>query len=62
MTRIKVRFKSPPQGQNRRLIWDTFFSTKAEAGVSVKYPISELLDLDHRGLKGVCFRCDVARS
>lgn len=49
----KVRFKGQPQGQNRRLVWDAFFSTKAEDKTSVKYPIARLLNLDHQQMKEV---------
>jgi DnaJ-domain-containing protein 1 len=50
---IKVRFKGQLLSQNRRLIWDAFFSTKAEDQASVKYPIARLLGLDHQGMKEV---------
>jgi DnaJ domain len=50
---IKVRFKGQPQSPNCQLIWDTFFSTKAEEDPSVKHPLGRLLRLDHQGLKEV---------
>ncbi|HZS05189.1 MAG TPA: J domain-containing protein [Blastocatellia bacterium] len=50
---IRVRFKGQPAGQNRRLVWDAFFSTKAEDQASVKYPLARLLGLDHHGMKEV---------
>jgi DnaJ domain len=50
---IKVRFKGRPESPIRQLIWDTFFSTKAEGDPSVKYPMGRLLGLDHQGLKEV---------
>ena len=50
---IKVRFKNLAPAQNRRLIWDAFFSTKAEDDTSIKYPINKLLRLDHQRLKEI---------
>ena len=50
---ITVRFKDRSTPENRKLIWDVFFSTKAEDDVSVKYPLSQLLEMDRQGLKQV---------
>ncbi len=50
---ITVRFKNRSIPENRKLIWDVFFSTKAEDDISVKYPLNQLLEMDRQGLKRV---------
>ncbi|MBM2848582.1 MAG: hypothetical protein HW418_1524, partial [Anaerolineales bacterium] len=42
---VSIRFKDRPAPENRKLLWDVFFSTRAENDVSVKYPLSRLLKM-----------------
>ena len=42
---VSSRFKDRPAPENRKLLWDVFFSTRAENDVSVKYPLSRLLKM-----------------
>ncbi len=50
---IKIRFGKQPASQDRRLIWDTFFSTRAENDEMVKYPLHQLRRMDRESLKAV---------
>ena len=50
---VAVRFKNRPATDNRKLIWDSFFSTKADDDATVKYPLDQLLEMDRQGLKQV---------
>jgi hypothetical protein len=50
---ITIRFKRVPITGKPKLIWDVFFSTKAEDDHSVKYPLSQMLEMDHEKLKAV---------
>jgi hypothetical protein len=48
-----IRFKDRPAPENRKLLWDVFFSTRAENDASVRYPLSRLLNMGREELKGV---------
>ncbi len=48
-----IRFKGWPAPENRKLLWDVYFSTRAENDTSVKYPLSRLLNMGREELKGV---------
>ncbi|MCP4543786.1 MAG: J domain-containing protein [Chloroflexi bacterium] len=50
---IKIRFGGRPSSGNPRLIWNVFFSTKNEYDRSVKYPLSQLAQMDRQELKQV---------
>ena len=50
---IKLRFKNQPRPKNQTLIWDIFFSTKIEDDRSVKYSLTQLMQLDREALKQV---------
>jgi hypothetical protein len=50
---ISIRFKDRPMVEGRKLLWDVFFSTRVENDVSVKYPLSRLLEMGREELKGV---------
>ena len=50
---ISIRFKDRPMVEGRKLLWDVFFSTQVEKDISVKYPLSRLLGMDHQELKAV---------
>jgi len=50
---ITIRFKSAPVTGKPKLIWDVFFSTKAEDDPSVKYSLSQMLEMDHEKLKAI---------
>ena len=50
---VAVRFKHRPATDNRKLIWASFFSTKADDDATVKYPLDQLLEMDRQGLKQV---------
>jgi DnaJ-domain-containing protein 1 len=42
---IKIRFKGSPVPPGRTLVWDEFFSTRAEQDPRVKYPLDLLLQM-----------------
>lgn len=48
-----IRFKDRSAPENRKLLWDVFFSTRAENDASVRYPLSRLLNMGREELKGV---------
>jgi len=50
---VSIRFKDRPTPQNRKLLWDVFFSTRAENDASVKHPLSRLLEMGRQELKEV---------
>ena len=50
---VKIRFGDRPPPGNQRLIWSVFFSTKNEEDRSVKYPLSQLTQMDRQELKQV---------
>jgi hypothetical protein len=50
---ISICFKDRPMVEGRKLLWDVFFSTRVENDVSVKYPLSRLLEMGREELKGV---------
>jgi len=50
---ITIRFKSALLTGKPKLIWDVFFSTKDVDNHSVKYPLSQMLKMDHEKLKAV---------
>src|SRR5574341_647234 len=48
-----IRFKGRPTPENRKLLWDMFFSTRTENDTSVKYPLGRLLKMGRPELKDV---------
>ena len=50
---VAVRFKNRPATDNRKLVWDSFFSTKTRDDAAVRYPLDQLLEMDRQGLKQV---------
>ena len=50
---VSIRFKDRPAPENRKLLWDMFFSTRTENDASVKYSLSCLLKMGREELKGV---------
>jgi hypothetical protein len=42
---IKIRFRGSPVPVGRTLVWDEFFSTKAEQDPGVRYPLGLLLQM-----------------
>ena len=50
---VKIRFGEEPAPKHRGLVWDTFFSTKAESSGAAKYSLDELRRMDRQTLKGV---------
>lgn len=55
MTRleIKIRFKGSPVPLGRTLVWDEFFSTKAERDPGVNYPLDLLLEMEREERKEI---------
>jgi DnaJ-domain-containing protein 1 len=43
-----VRFKHRPAPDRPALIWDDFFSTRKVHDASVKYPLAQLLQMEHQ--------------
>jgi hypothetical protein len=50
---IKIRFRGSPVPPGRTLVWDEFFSTKAEQDPGVKYPLDLLLQMGREERKEV---------
>jgi hypothetical protein len=48
-----IRFKDRPAPGGRKLLWDVFFSTRAENDATVKYPLSRLLKMGREEMKSV---------
>lgn len=48
-----IRFKDRAAPENRKLLWDVFFSTRVDNDVSVKYPLGRLLKMGRQELKEV---------
>ena len=49
----QIRFKSLPSAQNKKYIWNEYFTTKDESDSSVRYNMKSLLEMDHERLKAV---------
>jgi hypothetical protein len=50
---IKIRFRGSPVPPGRTLVWDEFFSTKAERDLGVRYPLDLLLKMGREERKEV---------
>jgi len=50
---VKIRFRGQPLPPNRTLVWDEFFSTKNADHPSVRYPMSQLCQMDRPQRKEV---------
>ena len=50
---LAIRFKYRRAPETPRLVWDLFFSTKAHPSTAVKYPLSQLSQMDRQQLKQV---------
>ncbi len=50
---ITFRFGQYPTSNHQQLVWDVFFSTRAYDSVSVKYPLSRLIAMEHDELRSV---------
>jgi hypothetical protein len=48
---LKIRFKDRPISGSQKLVWDVFFSTRAENDSSVKYPFPQLLQMSREAFK-----------
>ncbi|WP_280634059.1 J domain-containing protein [Tissierella pigra] len=49
----KIRFEYVGKEFSKKYVWDEYFSTKSVDDVTVKYPISKLLNFDKQELKEV---------
>ncbi|MDU5080134.1 J domain-containing protein [Tissierella carlieri] len=49
----KIRFEYVDEGFSKKYVWDEYFSTKLIDDMTVKYPISKLLNLHKQELKEV---------
>ena len=50
---ITFRFGQYPTSNHQQLVWDVFFSTSTYDSVSVKYPLSRLIAMEHDELRSV---------
>src|SRR5262249_9197885 len=50
---VAIRFKNRSASGKRVLVWDAFFSTKAEDDASVKYSLNHLLKMSHEEMKAI---------
>ena len=50
---LKIRFEGRPVPEQTVLVWDEFFSTKAESDAAVRFPLSQLLQMDCEQFKEV---------
>jgi hypothetical protein len=50
---LKIRFEGRSVPDHGVLIWNEFFSTKAVDDPSVRYPLRQLLQMDHEALEEV---------
>jgi DnaJ domain len=50
---LTIRFGRHATPERPTLVWNVFFSTRATSPTSVKYPLSDLLQMDHHELKAV---------
>ncbi len=50
---MTFRFGRQPAPDHPPLVWEVFFSTKTPDPIAVKYPLSQLIAMDHDELKAV---------
>ncbi len=50
---ITFRFSREPAPGHPPLVWDVFFSTRTHDQISVKYPLSRLIPMEHDEFKSV---------
>ncbi|WMM23944.1 hypothetical protein RBU61_13555 [Tissierella sp. MB52-C2] len=49
----KIRFEYVGEGFSKKYVWDEYFSTKSIDDMTVKYPISKLLNFHKQELKEI---------
>ena len=49
----QIRFKNLPSVQQKKYIWNEYFTTKDESNNSVRYSMNSLLEMDQERLKAV---------
>jgi len=52
-TECRIRFRNKPRQGHQKLVWDTFFYTRAIDDFTVEYPLNKLVTLNHEEIKRV---------